>query len=119
MSSTSIQARPGVRSDVSIAEQGIVRVAALHGIPPLLRERGLEPAKLLAHFGLDPHTLDHADNSIHYTMAGRLLRHCADATACAHFGLLVGQQNNILSLGTLGQMMMRSPTVGSALRSLI
>jgi hypothetical protein len=119
MSSTSIAARSGVRSDVSIAEQGIVRVAALLGLPPLLRERGLESAKLLAHFGLDPQTLDHADNRIHYTMAGRLLMHCADVTACAHFGLLVGQRNNLLSLGTLGEMMLRSPTVGSALRSLI
>ena len=106
-------------SDKSVAEQGIVRAAALLAIVPLLRERGCDPAKLLADCGLDPHILDHADNRIHYHTAGRLLRHCAEATACDHFGLLVGKQNTILSLGTLGELMLSSPTVHLALRSLI
>jgi AraC-like DNA-binding protein len=110
---------PGLQPDVPITEQGIVRVAAVLGIVPLLRERGFEPAKLLAHFSLDPHTLDHADNRIRYHTVGRLLKYCAEVTSCAHFGLLVGQQNNVLLLGTLGELMLCSPTVHLALRSLI
>jgi AraC-like DNA-binding protein len=115
--STSIRPRRGLHLDVSTTERGIVRAAAMLGIVP--RERGFDPAKLLAHVDLDPHTLNHADNRLHYHTAGRLLRHCADVTACEHFGLLVGQQNNVLSLGTLGELMLCSPTVHLALRSLI
>jgi len=119
MSSASIRARPGLQPDVRTTEQGIVRAAAVLGIVPLLRERRFDPAKLLAHVGLDPHSLDHADNCIHYHTAGQLLGHCAEVTECAHFGLLVGRQNNIPSLGTLGELMLCSPTVHLALRSLI
>jgi AraC-like DNA-binding protein len=101
------------------AGQGIVRVAALLGVPPLLRERGVEPADVLASLGLAPDTLDDAENRIHYSAGGRLLERCAEITGCTHFGLLVGQKATVSSLGKLGELMQRSPTVQSALRGLI
>jgi AraC-like DNA-binding protein len=105
--------------DASKANQGIVRVAALSGIVPLLRASGLNPARMLAHVGLNPNTLDRPDNTIPYRLGGHLLRDCAAATDCVHFGLLVGQQNGIHSLGILGEVMLCAPTVHAALRSLI
>lgn len=96
-----------------------MRAAALLGVAPLLHERGIEAADLLAGLGLAPGTLDHADGRMAYGMAGRLLQRCADATVCDHFGLLVGQQASLSSLGTLGELMRRSPTLRSALRSLV
>lgn len=101
------------------AVHGIVRVAALRGAVPLLRERGIDPAEVLLSLGLDPSTLDHADNRIPYRMAGLLIQRCAELTACPHFGLLIGQRANALSLGTLGEMMLKSPTLRSALRCLL
>lgn len=118
-------AHPTIPSDTGpgatppAAVHGIVRVASLLGAAPLLREYGIDPAALLRDLGLDPGTLDHADNRIHYRSAGLLLQRCAELTACPHFGLRVGQRANVLSLGTLGEMMLKSPTVHSALRSLL
>ncbi len=106
--------RTGVPLDV-----GIVRVSALLGLVPVLRERGIEPAALLAELDLPPDTLDDAEHRIHYRMGGRLLQHAAERCACPHLGLLVGQQADVHSLGPLGRLMMCSATVGAALRCLI
>ena len=43
--------------------------------------------------------------------AAVFVQRCAELTACPHFGLLLGQQTTLLSLGTLGELMQRSPTV--------
>jgi AraC-like DNA-binding protein len=119
MSRHSIRRQSGPRPYVAAADQGIVRVAALLGVAPLLREGGVDPAEVLTSLGLAPDTLNDADNRIHYRMGGQLLQHCAEITGCAHFGLLVGQQATIASLGMLGELMRRSPTVHSALRGLL
>ena len=119
MSSYLIRPLRGPRPDLSVAGQGIVRVAGLLGLPPLLRERGLEPADVLASVGLDPGTLDDAENCIPYITLGHLLQRCVETTRCMHFGLLVGQRANISSLGIMGEVMRRSPSVQAALRSLI
>jgi hypothetical protein len=50
---------------------------------------------------------------------GRLLTHCVARTHCPHFGLLVGQRATILSLGIVGRLMLRSDTLGDALRALV
>ena len=99
--------------------QGIVRVAVLLGIVPVLRERGIDPSGVLQSLVLEPDTLDRAENRIHYLMAGRLLQRCTEVTGCPHFGLLVGQRADVLSLGTLGELMLTAPTVRSALHSLL
>lgn len=118
-----VPARSALSNDAngksSAAMHGHVRVAALIGIAPVLRARGIDPADVLLHLGLDPATLGHADNRIHYRIAGQLLQHCAELTACPHFGLLVGQRATVLSLGILGKLMMASPTVRSALRCML
>jgi AraC-like DNA-binding protein len=109
----------GTRFDASAADEGVVRVAPLLGVPALLRERGIEPTVVLASVGLAPGTLDHADRTISYIDSGRLLQRCAEVTGCPHFGLLVGQRNNISALGMLGEIMLRSASTQAALRSLI
>lgn len=119
MSSQLVPPQSGPRPDITVTRQGIVRVAPLLGISPLLSERGVDPAQVLTSLGLAPDTLDDAENRIHYRMGGRLLQCCAEITGCAHFGLLVGQQAHVSSLAMLGELMRRSPTVQSALRGLI
>lgn len=106
-------------SDSAVSEHGVVRVASLLGASALLRERGVDPVAMLADLGMDPGTFDNPDNRIHYRSAAVFVQHCAHATACAHFGLLLGQQTRLLSLGTLGELMQRSPTVQAALRTLV
>ena len=119
MSRDLVRRQPASRPDIVGAGQGIVRVAALLGVSPLLRERGVEPADVLVSVGLDPGTLDEGNNCIPYTKAGELLQRCVEITGCMHFGLLVGQLANVSSLGVLGELMWRSPSVEAALHSLI
>jgi AraC-like DNA-binding protein len=110
---------PGQHSVSGVSEHGVVRVASLLGAPALLRERGVDPVAVLADLGMDRGTFDDPDNRIHYRTAAVFVQRCADAAACPHFGLLLGRQTTLLSLGTLGDLMQRSPTVQVALRSLV
>ena len=48
-----------------------------------------------------------------------LVAACAGATACPHFGLLVGQHNGIGSLGLIGFLAQQAPNAGTALREMI
>ena len=116
-----IRRRPqfGTRFEASAGDEGIVRTAALLGVPTLLRERGFDPAEVLSSVNLDPAALDHPDRTISYIDAGRVLQRAAEVTRCAHFGLLVGQRNGLASLGVLGEIMLRSASAQAALRSLI
>jgi AraC-like DNA-binding protein len=57
-------------------------------------------------------------NQISALAVERLLLLCAERTSCSHFGLLVGQQANLPSLGLLGTLMRSSETLGDALRGL-
>jgi AraC-like DNA-binding protein len=115
-SSPSSPARP---LDSAVSEHGVLRVAPLLGAPALLRERGIDTAAMLAELGMDPGTFDDPDNRIHYRTAAVFVQRCAEAAGCPHLGLLLGQQTTLLSLGTLGELMQRSPTVHVALRSLV
>ncbi|MDM0011682.1 AraC family transcriptional regulator [Variovorax sp. J22P168] len=100
-------------------DQGSVRIAALAGVPEVLRERGVDLAQLLAETGLAAATFDRPDNRISYRAGGRLLLRAAEATGCPHFGLLAGQHAHPGSLGQLGELIQRSRTVEAALHSLI
>jgi hypothetical protein len=69
--------------------------------------------------GLKPAAFEDAENQMPFRTAGLLLQRCAEATACGHFGLLVGQHSDVATLGRVGAFMQQSPTVDAALRSLI
>ncbi|WP_286537538.1 AraC family transcriptional regulator [Variovorax sp. J31P179] len=88
-------------------------------MPVVLRQKGIEPARVLAELGLAPDTFDHPDGRLSYRKGGQLLLHCAERTGCPHFGLLAGQHADPSSLGMLGELIQRSRTVDAALNSLI
>jgi AraC-like DNA-binding protein len=96
-----------------------VRIATVAAIPDVLRSLGADPAELLRELSLDLALFDDPDNRISYPARGRLLAHCAQRTACAHFGLLVGQRADLRSFGLVGLLARSAPNVGSALRSLV
>jgi AraC-like DNA-binding protein len=114
--------RPGTKREVTrIAAadapipKGFVRIATAMAVPMLLQEHGLDPAPLLAEFGLDLADYEEPENRIPYATLGRLLGRCVEWTTCAHFGLLVGQRASISSLGEVGFLMLSSPDVRTAL----
>jgi AraC-like DNA-binding protein len=101
-----------------VVMDGAVRVGPYMTVPALLQERGIDPAPLLAEFGLEPeHFLD-PENTIPFGDAGRLLARCAQISGCPHFALLVGQRASYSCLGAVGFLMQSSPDVRTALRDL-
>ena len=74
---------------------------------------------MLAEAGIAPALFDDPDNRISYVGRSRLISLCVARTGCRHFGLLVGQQGGLHSLGLVGLLVKYSPDVGTALRSLV
>ncbi|MEF8735151.1 MAG: AraC family transcriptional regulator ligand-binding domain-containing protein [Candidatus Accumulibacter necessarius] len=88
-------------------------------IPELLRNLGANPAEVLAEAGVPPELFDEPDNRISFAQRSQLIQLCVDRTGCRHFGLLIGQQAGLHSLGLLGLLVQHSADVGGALRSLV
>lgn len=107
-------AQPRTAARIAVPK-GSVRVATTMAVPALLQEYGVDPAALLAEFGLAPAIYDDPENMIPFATSCRILRRCAEATGCPHFGLLVGQRASISALGALGFLMQSSDTVRVAL----
>ena len=102
--------------EASPSAVGDVRVGPLLMIPALLAERGFDAASVLRKVGLDHWLLDDSENRVSFDALGRLIEECVELTGCPHFGLLIGERFDIVSLGMLGELMLHSPTVRDALR---
>lgn len=97
---------------------GWQRVGALIGVPRLVREHGVDPARLATDAGIALADLDDRENRIPFPAACRLLALGAERSGCAHLGLLAGAGNGTESLGVVGQLMRHAPTWGRALLDL-
>jgi AraC-like DNA-binding protein len=109
-------ARPAQKQNPA---EATLRIGATMAVPAVLRSLGADPATILAEVGLDPKLFDNPDNLISYAARARLIKHCVARTGCQHFGLLVGQNAGLQSLGLVGLLVKYSPDVGAALRSLV
>ncbi len=96
-----------------------LRIGATMALPAILRDLGADPARMLAEVSLDAHLFDNPDNRIAYVARSRLIAHCVARTGCGHLGLLIGQQNDLQSLGLIGLLAKYSPDVRTALRSVV
>jgi AraC-like DNA-binding protein len=96
-----------------------VRVGVATAVPAVLRSLGADPAVVVAEAGFDLELFDDPDNLLSYAARGRLLKRCVASTGCKHFGLLLGQQGRLASLGLVGFLVQHSPDLGTALRSLV
>jgi AraC-like DNA-binding protein len=94
------------------------RVGAFVALPQLIRQLGGDPAPVLAGGGLEPRALSHPDNKVPYAAFVNVLGLAAEITHCPHFGLLAGRMFRLSQLGTLGELMRHSATVGRALEAL-
>jgi AraC-like DNA-binding protein len=92
------------------------RVGGLVEVPPLLRELGADPRRVLADAGLDAEALDDMENRIDTDVIDAMFDACLHHTGCPHFGLLAGQRWTIAHMGVLGELMQSAPTIGDALR---
>ena len=88
-------------------------------IPALLRSLGADPEEVLAEAGVDLELFDDPEHRISLAAHNRIVRHCAMRTNCPHFGLLVGQQDGLQSLGLMGLLVKFSSDVQAALECLV
>lgn len=102
-----------------LPQTSTIRVGTVLAVPDVLRQLGADPAGVLGAVGLGLELFDNPDNRISFAARGRLFSHCVATTGCPHFGLLVGRQAGLQSLGLIGLLAKYSPDVGSALRSLV
>jgi AraC-like DNA-binding protein len=79
----------------------------------------VDPAEVFSEANVDLGLLDNPNNVISYATRSYLMERCVTRTGCRHFGLLVGQRGGLSSLGLVGYLVLHSPNVGSALRSLV
>jgi AraC-like DNA-binding protein len=96
--------------------ENLQRVGFLSCVPDLLRRFNTDPFAVLAAAGLTADALDDPDGTIPYRTMGLLMRTACEETRCAHFGLEVGREIRIDSLGLLGEFMRNSPTLRVALQ---
>lgn len=98
---------------------GTVRVGGLTGFDELVARMGGDPKRLIVACGLAPRTLCDPDNIIPFGAGARLLHLAQTELSCPHFGLLLGQRQNLALLGPVGFLMQHSPDVRSALANLM
>jgi len=108
----------GLRAKRRPCADATVRVSGLAALPEVLGTLGADPAAVLAEAGVDPTLFEDPENLIPLAQLGRLMRLCVARTGCMHFGLLVGQQGGLHTLGLVGLLARLSPDVGTALRRL-
>jgi AraC-like DNA-binding protein len=94
-------------------------VGALTHLPSLIRQVGGDPETILREAGLDPTVLAAPGNRISYDALLRTLELAAERADCPHFGLIAGQSWQLADLGLLGELMLNSPRVESALQQLV
>ena len=108
---------PSIHAAASHANEDL-SVAPMLQLPALLAEFGVDWRDMLRRNGIAPELLADRTNRITLEAAGRLLVDCAAATACPHFGLLLGQRAGASAPGVPAALLDDAGTVGEALETL-
>jgi AraC-like DNA-binding protein len=95
-----------------------VHLNAFRGLPDVLAGFDVPSEPILRTAGLTRQDLEDPERSAPFPDIDRLIGLCVRRTKCAHFGLLVGQHVNLLSLGIAGRLARNAPSVGAALQDL-
>jgi AraC-like DNA-binding protein len=93
--------------------------SSLFGLRDLVTELGGDPDAVARSCQYDLTTLADPDKSLDYHTYSQLLEAAAVATACPHFGLLLGQRADLSILGTLGILTRNCSTFGDAYQTFI
>ena len=116
---TRVTSRRAIRRQGHVRKDGVVRVGPLISVAAVVRELGCDPEPLFRSAGFNVAQFDDADTRVPYLAASRLIARCTEATACEHFGLLVGERAGPSTLGVAGFMLRAAPDVRTALQDLV
>ena len=102
---------------IAVLPENLQRVGFLYHLPRLLRRFGVDPLEVLAAAAVSsPNALDDPDGTIPYQTMGLLATVSCERTGRPHFGLDIGREIRIETLGILGEFMRNSPTLRIALQ---
>jgi len=93
-------------------------VGAFTALPALIEQFDVDPALVFSIAGVDRTTFIQATNFVLYEDLANLLHEASRQTNCPHFGFLAGRLWQVSDLGLIGNLMLNSPTIGSALQEL-
>lgn len=96
-----------------------VRIGPIANAPTVLRRFGVNPEKVFTEAGISLELLEDPDNLISFSARSHLIQLCCEHTQCDHFGLLLGEETGISTLGLIGYLALNSPDVRTALDNLI
>ena len=97
----------------------IAKIRNVAAIPATLAELGVDPATVLGQVGLDPNLFSDPENVMPYAALGRLMTESVKATGCESFGLRLGANTKVSSLGLTSLVSINSATVRDALQVII
>lgn len=95
------------------------RVGPLVEVPAVLREMGVDPVAVLARAGLAADALDKSAFMIPFAAFGAVLAAGAEATACPHFGLMIGRRSRVEHYGPVGKLVSHAPSLGKAMQDFV
>lgn len=93
----------------------MVRASGIHGYAELMRSLRVDPAGLLARYGIDESQLADADNLLSLRAVVHLLEESAQVTGCGDFGLRLAYAQDVKILGPLGILLSSAPTIREAM----
>jgi AraC-like DNA-binding protein len=98
---------------------GFMRIGGLTILPTLLATLGHDPNLVATRFGMNAELFHDPDTLISIAECNHMIAGCADLTGREHFGLRLGQQVGLSSMGVTGQLARNAKDVGSALRDIV
>jgi AraC-like DNA-binding protein len=102
-----------------LPSDGAVRMAVMLGLPNILSSHGLDPKAVIRSMGCDPALFEDPDNTIAFSVIGRLLAHTAANSGCRYPGLELCRRLGLDVTGPVGQAARLAPNVGAALRTVM
>lgn len=110
-------AGPTASDGATAIPHGFIGAYAVQAIGAVLAEMGTSSEEACRDAAVDL-PVPHATEPVSFASLGRLMAAAAETTRCGHFGLLVGQRTDLLSIDPLGTLIRNSRTVDDALQAI-
>jgi AraC-like DNA-binding protein len=95
----------------------LIRSASLTNFPEVARRAGLDPARLLAEFGLPQRCLTDPELKIPIDAVRQLLEVSAERSGVEAFGLMMAETRRLSNLGAVGLLIREQPTLRLAVEA--
>ena len=96
-----------------------MRVATLRTYVEVASSLGLDGREMLIRVGIHPDTLKDTENRVPAEAVARLLEMSAQESGCENFGILLGENRSLATLGPMSMLLERLPNLREVLKASI